>query len=89
MHKAILVIDMPSCCDECFALDEYGDYPICRITQEQRGYTFRTREQKMDKCPLKPAPEKYEIDRNKCTDPFYQFEFEYGYNQCIDEILGG
>ena len=89
MDKAILVVDMPSCCDECFALDEYGDYPVCRITQEQRGYTFRTREQKMDKCPLKLAPEKYEIDRNKCTDPFYQFEFEYGYNQCINEILGG
>lgn len=62
MDKAILVIDMPSCCDECFALDEYGDYPVCRITQEQRGYTFRTREQKMSKCPLQPAPEKYDMD---------------------------
>lgn len=89
MGKAILVIDMPNCCDECFALDDNSDYPLCLITQEQRGYKFRTREHKMDKCPLKSAPEKYEIDRSKCTDPFYQFEFEYGYNQCIDEILGG
>ena len=60
MDKAILVIDMPSCCNECFALDEYGDYPVCRITQEQRGYTFRTREQRMSKCPLKPLPKKME-----------------------------
>ncbi len=39
-------------------------------------------------CPLKSVPEKYDIDETKCSDPFYQFEFEYGYNQCIDEILG-
>lgn len=88
MSKAILVLDMPSCCNECFALDEYGDYPICLITKEQKGYTFKTREQKMDKCPLKPIPEKKEIDRNKCSDPFYEFEYEYGYNAAIDEILG-
>ena len=25
MNKAILVIDMPSCCDECFALDDNED----------------------------------------------------------------
>lgn len=36
MDKAILVIDMPSCCDECFALDEYGDYPVCRNEKSQR-----------------------------------------------------
>ena len=46
-------IPMPKCCDECFALDEYGDYPFCRITQDQRGYNFRTREQRMPSCPMK------------------------------------
>lgn len=49
-------MEMPTCCDECAALDEYGDYPVCRITQEQRGYTFRTREKRMDKCPLVEVP---------------------------------
>ena len=87
MNKAILVIDMPICCYECFAFDDSGDHPMCLITEECRGYRFRAREEKMDKCPLKPLPEKYDIDRSKCSDPFYQFEFEYGYNQCIDEIL--
>ena len=58
MSKAILIIDMPSCCDECFALDDNGDYPFCLVTHEQRGYNFRTREQRMPKCPLRPAPEK-------------------------------
>ena len=87
MEKAILIINMPECCDKCFALNTSGDYPVCIITDEQRGYTFRTREQRMDKCPLRLIPEKYEIDKNKCSDPHYQFEFEYGYNQCIDNIL--
>ena len=43
---------MPKCCDECWALDDNGDYPRCGITEEQRGYTFRTKENRMSKCPL-------------------------------------
>ena len=86
MSKAVLVMNMPSCCDECFALDEHGDYPVCIITQEQRGYTFRTREQKMDKCPFKPMPK-------KCThsgNPYDEYGSGYveGYNDCVDDILG-
>lgn len=81
MNKAILVIDMPSCCDECFALDDNGDYPFCLITQEQRGYNFRTREQKMDRCPLKPAPE--------LQDKWYDNDdWIIGYNNCVHEIIG-
>lgn len=83
MGKAILVIDMPSCCDECFALDDHGDYPVCRITQEQRGYTFRTRERKMDRCPLMPTPEPqllwYDDERD---------DWARGYNNCLCEIVG-
>lgn len=100
MNKAILIIDMPSCCDECFALDDNGDYPFCLITQEQRGYNFRTREQKMPKCPLRPAPEK--IDASDFDDIvkaesdnayevglcMYNRGTYRGYNICIDNILG-
>lgn len=85
MSKAILVMDMPSCCDERFGLDDRGDYPFCLITQEQRGYTFRTREQKMDKCPLKDQPKKREIFKNYSG---YLNGIDYGWNACIDEILG-
>ena len=46
-------IKMPKCCDECFALDDYGDYPFCLISQDQRGYTFNTKEKRMPTCPLK------------------------------------
>lgn len=46
-------IQMPTCCDECFALDEHGDYPFCLISHDQRGYTFNTHKNKMPTCPLK------------------------------------
>lgn len=46
-------MQMPACCDKCFALDDHGDYPFCLISQDQRGYTFNTREKRMPTCPLK------------------------------------
>ena len=81
MAKAILVMDMPDCCDKCFALDDNGDYPMCGITQEQRGYTFNTRARKMDKCPIKELPEKM-----KYHDGTYNGEVK-GWNLCLEEIL--
>ena len=86
MNKAILVIDMPSCCYECFAFDDSGDHPMCLITEECRGYKFRAREEKMDKCPLKQAPEKYDLESILYAS--WIEEYERGYNDCVDEILG-
>ena len=88
MNKAILVIDMPSCCNECFALDDNGDYPFCLITQEQRGYTFRTREKKMDKCPFRPIPDKMYEGGTWTMSDYIADEFPNGWNACIEEILG-
>ena len=56
MSVLIKSTEFPKNCAECWALDEYGDYPVCRITKEQRGYTFRTREQRMERCPLFEVP---------------------------------
>lgn len=50
-------MEMPSCCGECRFLDEYGDYPCCIVTDEQRGYNFRIRELRMPHCPLIPVPD--------------------------------
>ena len=54
----VLIRDMeiPRICDMCGALDDYGDYPRCRITGEQRGYNFPVREKRMDNCPLEEIP---------------------------------
>ena len=46
-------VSMPKCCDECFALDDNGDYPFCLISKDQRGYTFNVRKNRMPSCPLK------------------------------------
>ena len=60
---------MPSCCGECRFLDDFGDYPRCIITDEQRGYTFRIRELRMPHCPLIPVPDHGDlIDREKMRD---------------------
>lgn len=56
MTLLIKGMEMPMVCDDCWALDEYGDYPRCRITEEQRGYNFRIREQRMEHCPLIEVP---------------------------------
>jgi len=42
--------EKPKRCDDCWALDDKYDYPMCLITQEQRGYNFNTMTQIMDKC---------------------------------------
>ena len=55
MDVLVKGMEMPDCCDQCPALDESGDYPYCNFTGEQRGYTFRVRELRMDKCPLQPV----------------------------------
>lgn len=100
MSKAILVIDMPKCCSECRFLNDNYDYPECIVTGETRGYTFRTREQKMDKCPLKPVPEKIDVPnwddnikaKNKNAEEVGMYMYDRGhyrgYNICIDKILG-
>lgn len=52
----LINMEMPKRCSDCWALDEYGDYPRCRITEEQRGYNFNIFEKRMDKCPLMEVP---------------------------------
>jgi len=49
----ILDMEMPKDCGHCLMLDESGDYPMCRITGETRGYNFDIFHKKMDRCPIK------------------------------------
>lgn len=64
-------MEMRSACGgetDCFALDERGDYPMCRITGETRGYTFPVRERRMDNCPLRPAPKWISVEERLPED---------------------
>ena len=51
----MIEIDMklPSCCDECFALDFSTDYPYCVISKKYEGYNFDTLTKRMPSCPMK------------------------------------
>lgn len=52
----MIEIDMkfPSCCKECFALDDFsGIYPYCIISKKYEGYYFNIRTKRMPFCPLK------------------------------------
>lgn len=101
MSKAIAIIDMPKTCGDCFFCCTIEEIPLGNGLYKKVGKCSLAKDiedpwrdiywqlkHKEDWCPLKEIPEKYEIDKSKCSDQFYQFEFEYGYNQCIDEILG-
>lgn len=79
--KAILVIDMPKRCNECYLLDE--PYDLCMPTNEDvSDYQSET---KPSWCPLKELPQKITSWKGKSTN--YQQGHRDGYNACIDEIL--
>ena len=88
MSKSILIIDTPEDCYSCNLCKEDNQTyrPYCSIVYRDIFYT----PEKPDWCPLRPLPEKYDIEaeRNKPHDRDYDWEFESGYNVCLDEILG-
>ena len=61
MSVVINGVEMPKSCFECWALDDNGDYPRCRITQTQKGYNFPTRKERMDDCPLSDGEAECEV----------------------------
>ena len=52
MSECVVRMEMPESCDMCPYLDDYGDYPRCRISEEQRGYNFPIHEKRMPNCPI-------------------------------------
>lgn len=43
---------------------------------------------KPERCPLKPAPEKYDVLAAIENNPNYEPTYDIGYNDCIDDIIG-
>ena len=84
--KAILIVDMPSCCNNCPCFD--GEYGSCNYLEKDIEDILI-----IDKdCPLKPLPqEKVIISIPEKASPI-EFNghicYAKGWNDCIDEILG-
>ena len=58
MSECVVRMETPENCGVCPCLDDYGDYPRCRISNEQRGYNFQIHEKRMPGCPItQPLPE--------------------------------
>jgi len=86
MDKAILVIDMPSCCNECKIRvdDEYSNWCPYDNSEPNGVWKYVDNGTKPDWCPLKPVPKK--LDRNDSI--YYQWgDYEDGWNHCIDCIV--
>ena len=52
MSECIVRMKIPKSCWDCPCFDDYGDYPRCEITNEQRGYNFPIHEKRMPNCPI-------------------------------------
>ena len=80
MDKVYIVLDDPGCCanctfEECMSVNL--KFYKCTRTGASISKDYR-QTSKLDDCPLKALPEKYETVSK---------DFERGYNTCIDEIL--
>ncbi len=102
MDKAILVIDMPSCCSECPICASYAKSAFspreywCTISDNTDVNPY----DKPKWCPLKPAPKKIDVPawnynikvENKNAEEVGMYMYDRGhyrgYNICIDKILG-
>ena len=74
--KAILVMDMPECCNTCVLCELVNGKIGCSVSIKhcEKDYEIN----KPSWCPLQEIPQKYEV---------VSMSFERGYNACIDDIL--
>lgn len=74
--KAVMVIDMPDIpknCMSCPLIGYHREYSIvCRH--------YQTGDARPSWCPLRPMPEQMSWGHSA--------DYIYGYNDCLDEILG-
>lgn len=93
MSECVVRMEMPGCCWDCPCLDDDGDYPRCRISNEQRGYNFPIHEKRMPGCPItQPLPEGHgrlvDADANFLGVIHLSFGGFVNYNTTIAERLG-
>lgn len=85
--KAVLVIDMPDKCNRCplYIHPQYCGAEFCNH-KEVSKYGAN----KPDWCPLRPLPERMTADLYYRKTPYIcdWKERSYGWNECLDEILG-
>ena len=86
MSKCVLVMDMPSSCEECILRNEGACFPVSRESSLCGVYYTMKEGRRADFCPLRELPEK---QKHSCIDNEFQRGAKTGYNACIDELLKG
>ena len=90
--KAVLVIDMPKDCYDCPLSREdtiYDEHVFICI-----GYNAEIEDlsARADWCPLRPLPQKKEVDEQSLDLMWWSGEhdmaYDVGYNACLKEITG-
>ena len=80
MAKAVLIMDMPEDCNDCYAMYVSLSERFCRATEEN----LSAKAERPDWCPLRELPERSDHPEN-CDNGM----FDAGWNGCLDAIEGG
>jgi len=80
--KAILVLDMPDSCRECYLRSLADDCQVVgRYVQE-----YREQKNKPDWCPLQKLPDE-KTGTAYLDEQFQHPAFNVGWNACLDELV--
>ena len=87
MSKAVLVMDMPSSCDECPLFGSNYSDMTCKANGRSINYPY-PKDERQDYCPLRNLPEKKVLSGDVADIQKMGKELiNKGYNACIDELL--
>lgn len=93
MSECVVRMEMPESCYVCPCLDDYGDYPRCRISEEQRGYNFPIRKKRMPNCPIicqLPEGHGRLVDADEATEKLIHYGFraiDMTVHECIEDEI--
>lgn len=89
MSKAVLVLDMPSSCDECPLFGSHYSDMTCKANGRSINYPY-PKDERQDFCPLRNLSEKKVLSGDVADIQKMGKELiDIGYNACIDELLKG
>lgn len=98
MNKAMLIMDMPECCEKCMFARIMGEEVYCtgfpnNISKKISSVESIILNNKPNWCPLREIPKKvdfvneYQDDANLYSDDF-AIGYSKGFNACINGMLG-
>ncbi len=90
MSKVCLVFDKPKNCAKCPVRNEWNSTcSLMNIAYPQTWHPLQRKGTVPGWCPLRPLPERYYVDQNNIYDVAANQTYADGWNDCLDEIMGG